>query len=117
MDMMDVYVDDYSKPDPLPESWLGKLEQMSRLGDRAGRDREEEARRKAEKEAADATAAASAVEKDDAVTAAPTDPAGTEVGFARPPADCAAPDGVAADAAPPEGEGGISPRIVGESST
>lgn len=46
MDMLDVYVDDYSKPDPLPESWLGKLEQLSRLGDRAGRDREEEERRR-----------------------------------------------------------------------
>jgi hypothetical protein len=113
MDMMDVYVDDYSKPDPLPESWLGKLEQMSRLGDRAGRDREEEARRKAEKEAADAAATASAVEKDDAVAAAPTDPAGTEVGSARPPADCAAPDGIAADAATPDGEGGNLPTNRG----
>jgi hypothetical protein len=47
MDMMDVYVDDYSKPDPLPESWLAKLEQVSRLGDRAGRDREEAERREA----------------------------------------------------------------------
>lgn len=47
MDMMDVYVDDYSLPDPLPESWLGKLEQLSRLGDRAGRDREEAERSKA----------------------------------------------------------------------
>ncbi|NJD89444.1 MAG: DUF3306 domain-containing protein [Betaproteobacteria bacterium] len=32
MDMMDVYVDDYSKPDPLPASWLEKLEQLSHLG-------------------------------------------------------------------------------------
>jgi len=47
MDMMDVYVDDYSKPDPLPASWLAQLEQVSRLGDRAGRDREEEERRRA----------------------------------------------------------------------
>lgn len=47
MDMMDVYVDDYSKPDPLPDSWLDKLEQVSRLGDRAGRDREEAERRRA----------------------------------------------------------------------
>ena len=47
MDMMDVYVDDYSKPDPLPESWLAKMEQVSRLGDRAGRDREEAERNKA----------------------------------------------------------------------
>jgi hypothetical protein len=54
MDMMDVYVDDYSKPDPLPESWLAKLEQVSRLGDRAGRDREEAERRRALEEAGQA---------------------------------------------------------------
>jgi len=47
MDMMDVYVDDYSKPDPIPASWMDKLEQLSRLGDRAGRDREEAERRRA----------------------------------------------------------------------
>lgn len=41
MDMLDVYVDDYSKPDPLPDSWLSQLQQVARLGDRAGRDREE----------------------------------------------------------------------------
>ena len=60
MDMMDVYVDDYSKPDPLPESWLEKLEQVSRLGDRAGRDREEAQRRKALAEAREADADAAA---------------------------------------------------------
>jgi hypothetical protein len=32
MDMLDVYVDDYSKPDPLPEGWLARLKQMDRLG-------------------------------------------------------------------------------------
>ena len=32
MDMLDVYVDDYSKPDPLPEGWLAKLRQADRLG-------------------------------------------------------------------------------------
>jgi len=52
MDMMDVYVDDYSKPDPLPAGWLEKLEQISHLGDRAGRDREEAERRAAEEAAA-----------------------------------------------------------------
>jgi hypothetical protein len=57
MDMMDVYVDDYSKPDPLPASWLDKLEQVSRLGDRAGRDREEAERRRALEEAAQAASA------------------------------------------------------------
>ena len=33
MDGLDVYIDDYSKPDPIPESWLGRLNQMARLGD------------------------------------------------------------------------------------
>jgi hypothetical protein len=56
MDMMDVYVDDYSKPDPLPQAWLEKLEQVSRLGDRAGRDREAGERRRAEQAAAEAAA-------------------------------------------------------------
>jgi hypothetical protein len=32
MDGLDTYIDDYSKPDPMPESWLGKLNQMARLG-------------------------------------------------------------------------------------
>lgn len=51
MDMMDVYVDDYSKPDPLPPGWLEKLQQVSHLGDKAGRDREEAERRRALEEA------------------------------------------------------------------
>ena len=33
MDGLDVYIDDYSKPDPLPEGWLEKLNQVTRLGD------------------------------------------------------------------------------------
>ena len=33
MDGLDVYIDDFSKPDPLPEGWLEKLNQMARLGD------------------------------------------------------------------------------------
>ena len=53
MDMMDVYVDDFSKPDPIPAAWMDQLQQLSRLGDRAGRDREEEERRKALAEAPD----------------------------------------------------------------
>lgn len=65
MDMLDVYVDDYSKPDPLPDSWLAKLEQVARLGDRAGRDREEREREEAERrrnsEQIEATDAESAV--------------------------------------------------------
>jgi len=33
MDGLDVYIDDYSKPDPLPEGWLEKMNQLARLGD------------------------------------------------------------------------------------
>ena len=32
MDGLDVYIDDYSKPDPLPEGWLEKMTQVARLG-------------------------------------------------------------------------------------
>ena len=33
MDGLDVYIDDYSKPDPLPEGWLEKMNMATRLGD------------------------------------------------------------------------------------
>ena len=33
MDGLDVYIDDYSKPDPLPEGWLEKMNQVTRMGD------------------------------------------------------------------------------------
>lgn len=33
MDGMDVYIDDFSKPDPLPDGWLEKMSQVARLGD------------------------------------------------------------------------------------
>ena len=32
MDGLDVYIDDYSKPDPLPPEWLDKLNQLKNLG-------------------------------------------------------------------------------------
>lgn len=32
MDGLDVYIDDYSKPDPMPEGWLEKMTQVARLG-------------------------------------------------------------------------------------
>lgn len=47
MDRMDVYIDDYSIADPLPPDWLDKLEQMTHLGDKAGRDRAEAERQAA----------------------------------------------------------------------
>ena len=33
MDGLDVYIDDYSKPDPLPQGWLEKMTQTARLGE------------------------------------------------------------------------------------
>jgi hypothetical protein len=33
MDGLDVYIDDFSKADPLPEGWLEKMTQVARLGD------------------------------------------------------------------------------------
>ena len=33
MDGLDVYIDDYTKPDPIPEEWMGQLSQLARLGD------------------------------------------------------------------------------------
>jgi hypothetical protein len=32
MDGLDVYIDDFSKPDPIPPEWLGQMTQMARLG-------------------------------------------------------------------------------------
>jgi hypothetical protein len=40
MDGLDVYIDDYSKPDPLPQGWLEKMNQVARLG--APREAEQE---------------------------------------------------------------------------
>jgi uncharacterized protein DUF3306 len=63
MDGLDVYIDDYSKPDPLPEGWLEKMTQMARLGayeppeEKAAR-AEAEAKAKAEAEAAAAAGTA-----------------------------------------------------------
>ena len=92
MDMMDVYVDDYSKPDPLPAGGLEKLEQISHLGDRAGRDREEAERRAAEEAAARAgepEAAQGAAEGADPAPAAPaeTEPPAPAPEGAIPPPD------------------------------
>ncbi|HYC35155.1 MAG TPA: DUF3306 domain-containing protein [Usitatibacter sp.] len=45
MDGLDVYIDDYSKPDPLPDGWLEKMTQVARLGEY--RDPEEKAQQPA----------------------------------------------------------------------
>jgi hypothetical protein len=98
MDMMDVYVDDYSKPDPLPAGWLEKLEQLSHLGDRAGRDREEAERRAAEEAAARAGETEAAKAAAEGADPAPAAPAGPE-------------------APAPAPEGAIPPPEGGESGT
>ncbi len=49
MDGMDVYVDDYSIPDPLPEEWLGKLAAMASLGDVPGRQQAEREARESDR--------------------------------------------------------------------
>ncbi len=93
MDGLDVYIDDYSKPDPLPEGWLEKLEQVKRLG----------SFREAEEEAAEAGAkkvARPQLPPDDAPKDAPK-----EVSCPDRPADSPA-------AAP---EAGITPVKVGKS--
>ena len=33
MDGLDVYIDDYTKSDPIPDEWMGQLKQLARLGD------------------------------------------------------------------------------------
>jgi hypothetical protein len=53
MDGLDVYIDDYSKPDPLPPEWLGQLNQMKYLG--AYVEEPEKAAEEAEGEAAPAS--------------------------------------------------------------
>jgi hypothetical protein len=77
MDGLDVYIDDYSKPDPIPPEWLGQLNQMARLGDHHAT----EARAKA---AAEAQAAEARAEAPGEPGAAPIVAANQEVGV---PAD------------------------------
>jgi hypothetical protein len=43
MDGLDVYIDDYSKPDPLPEGWLEKLNQYAAMSSHNQPEREAEA--------------------------------------------------------------------------
>ena len=78
MDGLDVYIDDYSQPDPLPEGWLEKMNQTVRLGDY----REPEPAEKAPEEAAaegapraqdEAPQGATVATAPDAATTAPLD--------------------------------------------
>lgn len=53
-DGLDVYIGDYSQPDPLPDGWLEQMSQMAHLGDQPARVEEE--RKAAEAQAAAAEA-------------------------------------------------------------
>jgi Protein of unknown function (DUF3306) len=64
MDGLDVYIDDYSKPDPLPEGWLEKMSQVRYLG--IFKDDEEKAE--------DAQDAQAAQDAENTETAASTEP-------------------------------------------
>jgi Protein of unknown function (DUF3306) len=46
MDGLDVYIDDYSKADPLPDGWLEKLNAFARLGDHQAAEIEAQAKEK-----------------------------------------------------------------------
>lgn len=116
MDMLDVYVDDYSKPDPLPASWLDKLEQLSRLGDRAGRDREEAERRRALAEAGQApTPGQEAGQAPETASGAEPETASAAEPEAASAAEPEAPPPPAAD--PHPGDAGIPPLPIGKSGT
>jgi hypothetical protein len=71
MDGLDVYIDDFSKPDPIPAEWLGKLNQMARLGDYVP---PEEAPDEAEKAAPEAEAEPIKPENQDLVAESPVLP-------------------------------------------
>jgi len=74
MDGLDVYIDDYSKPDPLPEGWLEKMTQMARLGAYESPE-EKAARAEAEAKAkAEAQAAAGTAEMPPSAASEPVDP-------------------------------------------
>jgi hypothetical protein len=83
MDGLDVYIDDYSKPDPLPEGWLEKMTSVSWLGDQPARERAAEEARVAEAEAA---ANAEKPEVEQPAAALPETPASDPSGVEAQPA-------------------------------
>jgi hypothetical protein len=107
MDGLDTYIDDYSKPDPIPEGWMSQLRQVSRLGDFAGRQEAERATR----ENAQAQAQAGAPEGQGEDVAAQQPEAGEAEG--RAPLD------TVAEPAPPQrtARAGIPIPKVGDSGT
>lgn len=88
MDRMDVYIDDYSIADPLPPDWLDKLEQVTHLGDKAGRDRAEAERQAALDAQADGGRMAEANQARDGMTEA----LGSQEGDARVTGDESEPE-------------------------
>ena len=69
MDGLDVYIDDYSKPDPLPEGWLEKMSQVRYLG--IFKEDEEKAKDGQDAEDAETTAKAELQALPDAMPEAP----------------------------------------------
>lgn len=72
MDGLDVYIADFSQPDPLPEGWLEKMNQTARLG--AYREPEPEAEEAPEEES---SASPSEIEPGPQELAAPADTSGS----------------------------------------
>ena len=84
MDGLDVYIDDYSKPDPLPPEWLARMSQAAFSGHRTAEEKAEDAAREAaeaqkQEPEIDAAAAASdtASEPDHAPKVGDSGPSGT----------------------------------------
>jgi Protein of unknown function (DUF3306) len=75
MDGLDVYIDDYSKPDPLPEGWLEKMTQVARLGVFQPKVEPDEARNSPLEGTAEGTA--NGIEEARAESLPPADPAAT----------------------------------------
>ena len=86
MDGLDVYIDDYSKPDPLPAGWLEKMHQYAYLGDRGERDREEAARAEAAAATPPAVPPAGNIEQEQPLVIAPTPEPSHTSGAVSPPA-------------------------------
>jgi len=74
MDGLDVYIDDYSKPDPLPDGWLEKMNQVRHLGIFRDDPPPEAAKSAGEAPTPPAPAVEGEPRRLDAATAAPRDP-------------------------------------------
>jgi hypothetical protein len=76
MDGLDVYIDDYTKPAPIPPEWYAKMAQVARLGDYNASEAAEEERLAAQEAGADAQSQPPAASS--AAAQAPPDPAGVD---------------------------------------